>query len=160
MVEALLHDAEDWQVALPVAAARVRAAITGHADLLKGVTTPTLLHFDLWDGNVLVAPDGHLSGLVDGERYLCGDPLVDFSSAALFRDIFDEPDHPFLRGYQSVRPFVIDDGVRRRAWLYQLYLYLVMTVEFPSRGMTMASNGDRWARQAQLLESLLSRLEE
>lgn len=158
MVEALLGDAVAWGVRLPVEPARVRAAVAGHADLLGAVTTAALVHFDLWDGNVLAA-DGHLSGLVDGERHLFGDPLVDFASPALFRDIFDEPDHPFLLGYQSIRPFVVDNGVRRRAWLYELYLYLLMAVEFPSRGMTMASHGDRWSRQAELLDTLLSKLE-
>jgi fructosamine-3-kinase len=144
---------------LPIDPARIRAAVATHADLLGTVTTAVLVHFDLWDGNVLAAADGHLSGLVDGERYLFGDPLIDFASPALFRDIFDEPDHPFLLGYDSIRPFIVDDGVRRRAWLYQLYLYLLMAVEFSSRGMTMASHGDRWVRQAELLDKLLSKLD-
>src|SRR5262249_49933903 len=57
-----------------------------------------------------------LSGLVDGERWLYGDPLVDLASPALFRDMLAEPGHPFLRGYLSVRPFEIDDAARRRLW--------------------------------------------
>jgi fructosamine-3-kinase len=159
MVEALLDDAAAWRVELPVEPVRIRAAVSAHAGLLGTVTTAALLHFDLWDGNVLATADGHVSGLVDGERYLFGDPLLDFASAAIYRDIFDEPGHPFLRGYQSVRPFAIDDGVRRRAWLYQLYLYLLMAVEFPSRGMTMTTSRERWDRLAMLLASLLTRLE-
>ena len=159
MVEAILDDAVAWQVPMPVKPARVRAAVTAHADLLAIVTTPALLHFDLWDGNVLATPDGHLAGLVDGERYLFGDPLVDFASPALFRDIFEEPEHPYLRGYQSVRPFTVDPEIRRRAWLHQLYLYLLMTVEFPSRGMTMITHHARWGKQADLLNDLLSKLD-
>jgi fructosamine-3-kinase len=146
-------------VPLPVEPARIRAVVAAHTDLLATVTRPALLHFDLWDGNVLADPDGHLGGLVDGERYLFGDPLVDFVSPALFRDMFDEPDHPFLAGYRCVRPFPVDDGVRRRVWLYAVHLYLLMTVEFPSRGMTLATHGARWARQADLLHELLSKLE-
>jgi fructosamine-3-kinase len=160
MVEALLDDAVAWQVTLPVGPDRVRATVAAHQGVLATVATPTLVHFDLWDGNVLGSPDGRLEGLVDGERYLYGDPLIDFASPALFRDIFDEPDHPFLRGYRSVRPFTVDSDVRRRAWLYQLYLYLVMTVEFPSRGMTTISHAGRWARLGDLLENLLSTLED
>ncbi|HLT09314.1 MAG TPA: aminoglycoside phosphotransferase family protein [Micromonosporaceae bacterium] len=159
MIEALLEDAVVWQVALPAEPVRIRAAIAKHADLLSTVTTPALVHFDMWDGNVIATPDGHLSGLVDGERYLYADPLLDFASATVFRDTFDEPDHPFLRGYWSVRPFTVDEDVRRRAWLCQLYLYLVMVVEYPSRGMTVETDGDRWYRQAAVLERLLSKLE-
>ena len=159
MVEALLDDAVAWRVALPVDPDRVRAAVAAHRDLLATVTVPALVHFDLWDGNVLVTSDGHLAGLVDGERYLYGDPLIDFASPALFRDIFAEPDHPFLRGYRSVRPFTVDSDVRRRAWLYQLHLYLIMTIEFPSRGMSPTTHADRWARLARLLEDRLSNLD-
>jgi fructosamine-3-kinase len=159
MVEALLDDAVAWRVPLPIEPARIRAAVAAHTDVLAAVTTPSLLHFDLWDGNVLATAGGHLGGLVDGERYLFGDPLVDFVSPTMFRDIFEEPDHPYLLGYRSVRPFPVDPGVRRRAWLYQLYLYLLMTVEFPSRGMTMATHGARWVRQVDLLNDLLSKLD-
>jgi hypothetical protein len=100
----------------------------------------------------------HLSGLVDGERYLFGDPLVDLASPALFADVLDPPGHPFLRGYRGVTPLTIDDGVRRRVWLYQLYLYLIMIVEYPSRGMTPAADPDRWARLGRLVADLVDRL--
>jgi hypothetical protein len=100
----------------------------------------------------------HLSGLVDGERYLFGDPLVDFASPALFADVLDPPGHPFLRGYRSVTPLTIDDCVRRRVWLYQLYLYLIMIVEYPSRGMTPAADPARWARLGRLVVDLVDRL--
>jgi fructosamine-3-kinase len=159
MVEALLDDAMAWGVPLPVEADRVRATVAAQRDLLATVTVPALVHFDLWDGNVLATADSHLAGLVDGERYLYGDPLIDFASPALFRDIFSEPDHPFVLGYRSVRPFTVDSEVRRRAWLYQLYLYLIMTVEFPSRGMSPTTHADRWARLARLLEDRLSNLD-
>ena len=78
--------------------AGIAASVERHRACLATVTRPALLHFDLWDGNVL-GPDGSLTGLVDGERYLYGDPLLDLVSPALFRRIEDEPDHPFLRGY-------------------------------------------------------------
>jgi hypothetical protein len=99
-----------------------------------------------------------LSGLVDGERYLFGDPLVDFASPALFADVLDPPGHPFLLGYTSVTPLAVDDGIRRRVWLYQLYLYLIMIVEYPSRGMTPAGDPDRWALLGRLVSDLVDRL--
>lgn len=137
MVEALLDDAVTWRVDLPVPADLIRAVVADSAAELGAVTRPALVHFDLWDGNVL-AHDGVLTGLVDGERYLYGDPLVDFVSPVLRRRIEDVPGHPFVRGYAAAtgRPVVFDAAARRRLTLYRMYLYLLMTVEVPSRGIT------------------------
>jgi fructosamine-3-kinase len=142
MIAAMLDDARTWGVRLPVPSAEIAAHVAAQRDVLAAVTTPSLVHFDLWDGNVLTE-GGHLSGLVDGERYLWGDPLVDFVSPALFQDIFATPDHPYVHGYQGVRPLEIDESVRIRVRLYRLYLYLLMIVEGPSRGDT--SDSDRTA---------------
>lgn len=133
MIEELLADAVDWAVELPVPADRIRAAVAGHRPELSTVDRPALLHFDLWDGNVLAVGDT-LTGLVDGERHLYGDPLLDFVSPALFRRVEDEPDNPFALGYHG-GPAEFDASQRRRLALYRLHLYLLMTVEMPSRGM-------------------------
>ena len=143
-MNALLADAADWDVALPGGPAAVRAVLSAHAPILAQVTTPALLHFDLWDGNVLAAPAPNgswgLTGLVDGERYLWGDPLLDLVSPALFRHIEDEPDHPFLHGYASVAgPLLFDEAARIRLSLYRMHLYLLMLTEGSSRGL----GGDR-----------------
>ncbi|WP_246002093.1 aminoglycoside phosphotransferase family protein [Allorhizocola rhizosphaerae] len=130
MVEAMLADAVDWDVSLPVAPQRVREVVSSRAALLKEVTTPVLVHFDLWDGNVL-HDNGRLTGMVDGERYLYGDPLFDFVSPALFQRIEDVPDHPFVRGYG---PGIELDP--ERLSLYRMYLYLLMVTEVPSRCIT------------------------
>jgi fructosamine-3-kinase len=159
MIEAILRDAVVWDVSLPVAPDEVRAAVAAQAKVLDTVTAPSLVHFDLWDGNVLSSTDGgQLTGIVDGERFLWGDPFIDFASPALFRDILDTPDDPFIRGYASVSPFVVDDSVRRRVWLCQLYLYLVMIVEFPSRGMTEEAHEWRSVTQRTLVRGLIAKL--
>jgi fructosamine-3-kinase len=129
IINALRIDAADWNVPLPP----LDGVVERHGAVLGSVTRPALLHFDLWDGNVLVAPDGSLSGLVDGERYLYGDPLLDFVSPALLRRIEDEPDNPFVAGY---RPAPFDESARIRLALYRLHLYVLMIAEGPSRGIT------------------------
>ncbi|WP_308167759.1 phosphotransferase [Catellatospora tritici] len=136
MVDAMLADAEDWQVALPVPADAIRTVVASYAEVLDEVTRPALVHFDLWDGNVL-AVDGRLTGVVDGERYLYGDPLVDFVSPAVTRRIEEEPDNAFVRGYARAagRPETFSPSERRRLALYRLYLYLLMHVEVPSRAI-------------------------
>lgn len=128
IVAALRADAAAWNVPLP----QLDGVVERHHDVLAAVTRPALLHFDLWDGNVLVSPSGGLAGVVDGERYLYGDPLLDLVSPALFRRIEDEPEHPFLRGY---RPEPFDAAARTRLSLYRLHLYVLMIAEGPSRGI-------------------------
>ena len=124
----LRADAAAWDVPLPP----LDGLVEQHLDVLAAVTPPALLHYDLWDDNVLVADDGSLSGLVDGERYLYGDPLLDLVSPALFRRIDDEPSHPFLAGY---RPAPFDAAARVRLALYRIHLYTLMLAEGPSRGI-------------------------
>ncbi|MEV4657125.1 aminoglycoside phosphotransferase family protein [Micromonospora sp. NPDC049301] len=165
MLDALLADAADWDVPLPVSADRLRALVGRHARVLDEVRRPALLHFDCWDGNVLTAPgpDGRprLCGLVDGERFLHGDPLLDLVSPLLYRRVEDEPGHPLLRGYHAAaaEPLVLDASARRRLGLYRLHLYLLMTVEMPSRGMTASSHPRRHARLATLLDAELAALD-
>ncbi|WP_431877734.1 phosphotransferase family protein [Micromonospora marina] len=162
MVDDMLADAADWAVPLPVPASRIRELVARHADALDAVDRPALLHFDGWAGNVLAVdgPDGtpRLSGLVDGERYLWGDPLMDLVSPLLFRRAEDEPDDPLVRAYRAAAPFPLDAGARRRLGLYRLYLYLLMTVEMPSRNITADNDPGRVALLADLLGAELAAL--
>jgi fructosamine-3-kinase len=150
MIDALLADAADWEVTLPVSPQRFRELVAAGHGALAEVTRPALLHFDLWDGNVLATVDGAgratLTGVVDGERYLYGDPLLDLVSAALFRRIEDEPSHPFLLGYAAAAGLALplDDAARTRLALYRAHLYLLMLAEGPSRGLTGDTSREHW----------------
>ena len=168
IIEALLADAAAWDLALPAPAEQIRALIRRNAEVLADVRRPALVHFDLWDGNVLAAPgpDGalELSGLVDGERFLYGDPLIDFVSTALFRRIEAEPEHPFVAGYRAAtgepgRAFTA--GELRRLALYRLHLYLLMYVEMPSRGKRrgVPEHAERWERLEAALLGEIAHLE-
>jgi aminoglycoside phosphotransferase (APT) family kinase protein len=161
MVEELLADGAAWGVHLTVAPSRIRAVLDRHGDLLDSVRRPALVHFDGWDGNVLAAPgpDGvlALSGLVDGERWLFADPLMDFVSPVLYRRVEDEPEHPFRVGYG---PLSMDLSARRRIALYRLHLVVLMTVEMPSRAMSLDSHAQRHERLATALDELVRELEE
>jgi fructosamine-3-kinase len=165
IMDELLSDAVAWGVTLPVPAECLRDVLARHAPVLDIVERPALLHFDLWDGNLLAAVDGtgatRLTGLVDGERHLYGDCLLDLVSPCLFRRIEDEPGHPFLRGYvaESGEPFLAEETVRIRLALYRLHLYLIMLVEIPSRGMTEAYGNARRARIEPLFQQEVTRLE-
>ncbi len=169
IIASVLDDAGRWTIpAAHLPAGRVQAALDRHGAVLDDVTRPALLHFDLWDGNVLASParaedpagEHRMSGLVDGERYLFGDPLVDLVSPALFRRIEDEPENPVLAGYAeaSGAPLVLDDGARTRLALYRVWLHLIMTVEMPSRGMTGPGADRRRDVLVRLLDEDLTRL--
>ncbi|WP_236703184.1 aminoglycoside phosphotransferase family protein [Lentzea aerocolonigenes] len=122
MYDAVLADAGRYGVRLP------KPDLGRHAAAFDEVTRPALVHFDLWDGNVLV--DDGLSGLVDGERAFWGDPVAEFVSLALFGTIEDDPD--FLTNYG----IELTDAERVRLAAYQAYLYSIMLTERVPRGST------------------------
>ncbi|WP_106196744.1 phosphotransferase family protein [Umezawaea tangerina] len=127
MVASVLADADVFGVGLPEGLSdwfQARSAV------LDEVTTPVLVHFDLWPGNIFVDPAAPaVVGIIDPERAFWGDPLADFVSLALFGDIEDEPD--FLLGYGAVD---LTESARQRVRLYRVYLYLIMIVECAPRG--------------------------
>ncbi|HEY1624473.1 MAG TPA: aminoglycoside phosphotransferase family protein [Streptosporangiaceae bacterium] len=127
MVDAVLADAGTYAVTLPRPAAEIQALFAGQAAVLDEVTTPVLVHFDLWDGNILIDKN-RVGALIDAERAFWGDPVAEFVSLALFGDI--ERDTAFLHGYRAAGGTVtFDAATRRRLSLYRAYLYLIMWVE-------------------------------
>ncbi|MEU7476791.1 aminoglycoside phosphotransferase family protein [Lentzea sp. NPDC042327] len=118
MVEAVQADAERYGVALP--------RIPVDRRLFDEVRTPVLVHFDLWDGNVLV--DRGLTGIVDGERAFWGDPVADLVSPALFGTVGES----FLKGYGRA----LTDSEHVRLAAYRAYLYAIMLTERVPRGST------------------------
>ena len=136
MVNAVLADAETYAVTLPRPIAGILEWFNARAGALDEVTTPVLVHFDLWDGNILVESDpaGHRIGaLIDAERAFWGDPLAEFVSLALYGDI--ERDTAFLAGYRGAGGAVtFDIAARQRLSLYRTYLNLIMWVEAVPRG--------------------------
>jgi len=136
MADAVCADARRFGAALPVPVDRVEELVRGSADLLDDVTVPSLVHFDLWAGNILVDDAGGepaVTGLVDGERAFWGDPLAEMVSLALFGDIAQ--DTAFLDGYRAAGgAVVLDARARGRLALYRCYLYLIMLVEAVPRG--------------------------
>ncbi|MEK8144365.1 aminoglycoside phosphotransferase family protein [Streptomyces sp. M10(2022)] len=107
MAGAVLADASRYAARLPRPVAEIRRLLENASYVLDDVTRPALVHFDLWQGNLLVdgAPGARrLSGIIDGERMFWGDPVADLVSTALFGDV--EKDSDFLAGYakgQAVR---------------------------------------------------------
>ena len=126
MVTALLADAE--RAGVPdVPAARVRAALDAHGAALDEVTVPRLVHTDLWPGNLFVDPaTGALLGVIDPERALWGDPLLDLVGA--------DPVGDGVPAAVAGDLDVTSPGAAARLLLARMWLGLVMTIEIPVRG--------------------------
>ncbi|UWM50614.1 aminoglycoside phosphotransferase family protein [Streptomyces carpaticus] len=131
LVADVLRDGEHRAVDLGVPYATVRSLLAAWAGCLDAVTEPVLVEWDLWPGNVMVR-DGALAAVIDHERALYGDPLMEAGFAACRLDGFGDP-AGFLHGYgkPALTP---DEDARRR--LYDLHLMLVMVIETVYRGHT------------------------
>ncbi|GAA3836139.1 phosphotransferase family protein [Streptomyces phyllanthi] len=147
MYDAVLADARRYRAWLPRSVDEVARIAKTAYDALDEVTVPCLVHFDLWDGNILVERDGapRIGGLIDGERMFWGDPLADFVSLALLGDIEQERD--FLAGYQEGGgKGEFTSAERQRLALYRSYLYLIMLVETVPRAA--GEEHVAWVREA------------
>ncbi|HTG68888.1 MAG TPA: aminoglycoside phosphotransferase family protein [Candidatus Udaeobacter sp.] len=119
----VLADGEREGVKLPADYDTIRNEVSLRLDVLDEVTEPRLLHWDLWDGNVFIK-DGTVTGIIDFERSLWGDPLMEFYFSHFHQSA------PFLAGYGAAAFTPAQLG--RRA-LYDLYLDLILCVECPFR---------------------------
>lgn len=98
---------------------RLEALCGRLGDWLPETETPSLLHGDLWTGNVLVGGDGRLSGFID--------PAVYYGAAEIelaFSTLFGTFGEPFFARYQEHRPLAPGFFEERRD-LYNLYPLLV-----------------------------------
>lgn len=142
MFHDLLADGQAQHVPLPYAdlAAQVGTA----APVLDEVPTPHLVHWDLWDGNIFVEPSsGRITGIIDFERALWGDPLMEFQYRTL------EITPAFARGYG--RSLLDSPTAAVRRTLYNLYLYLIMVIECSYRAYE-TDDQEQWARQQLVVE--------
>ena len=142
ILRAHIADAERWGV--EVRGPELLDLLQRGLDSLAEVTTPRLVHNDLWPGNVLLDPaSGSVLGIVDLERALYGDPLLDFVGMNPFNTGELSPDHAagYLRaggllpldaaaGTATGLNFAAD----RRVALYRLSLLTIMLVEAVPRG--------------------------
>lgn len=83
-----------------------------------------LVHWDIWDGNIFIEK-GKITGLIDFERCLWGDPLMEVG----FRSHEQKPE--FLLGY-GLKAF--SESQQRRILWYDLYFFLIISQEADYRG--------------------------
>jgi aminoglycoside phosphotransferase (APT) family kinase protein len=85
----------------------------------------SLLHMDVWSQNILVDRAGRVTGLVDLDRALWGDPEIEY--AVLDYCGISEP--PFWRGYGRDRDTSFPAQIRARFYLlYEVQKYIVIRI--------------------------------
>lgn len=124
MMEALLQDGEALGAVVPLSWQDLRSLIHDRASVLDSIERPSLVHWDIWPGNVFVKPQNGayvVEGIIDWERAFWGDP--DMETAVVCG--FYSP--AFYEGYGKQLAEGGPDAVRQS--LYRLYLWLVMVIE-------------------------------
>lgn len=119
MLEMAFEDAKDGNVEEPITREELFALLERDKAAFAQVRTPCLVHWDLWDGNLFVK-DGKVVGVIDWERCLWADPLMEVG----FRTYDD--DKSFLRGYAIGE--LTQEQATRALW-YDIYLLLLMSLE-------------------------------
>ncbi len=121
IMDSVLDDGKRKNVDYGFGVDDIRTAILKHAASLETVTTPQLVHWDAWNSNFFVQ-DGKITGILDFERALWADPLME----AQFRTIFSDGISDSMRGYGKTS---FTHQEEQRCQLYTLHLALVMNTE-------------------------------
>lgn len=119
MLEAGIEDARNGDVDLKIPIDRLRSRLQQDKAIFEEVTQPRLVHWDCWDGNIFVK-DGQVEGIIDWERSLWGDPLMEVG----FRTYADNT--CFLQGYGRTG---LTEEERRRVLWYDIYLLILVSLE-------------------------------
>lgn len=121
IMESVFDDAAKKSVVFDYSYESLRAAVDKHIETLEEVATPCLVHWDAWKPNFFVE-NGHIKGIIDFERALWAEPLME----AQFRSLSWEGVTQAMHGYGKTE---FTPNELRRSWLYLLHLALVMHVE-------------------------------
>jgi aminoglycoside phosphotransferase (APT) family kinase protein len=125
IVDSLLTDGVRLNADYGFTISDIRETIEKHAPSLEEVTLPRLVHWDAWDSNFFVQ-DGQVTGIIDFERALWGDPLMEAQFRALAFGGVSES----MRGYGKTE-FTAAEEIR--CYLYTLHLALVVRTESYNR---------------------------
>ncbi|XXY48166.1 phosphotransferase [Sorangium sp. So ce269] len=121
IVESILEDGARKNAVYDHGYDEIRAAVLKHARALEEITTPRLVHWDAWDLNLFVK-EGRIAGIIDFERAIWADPLME----SQFRPLLSDGITNSMRGYGKTS-FTFEE--EQRCSLYTLHLALIMNTE-------------------------------
>lgn len=100
-----------------------RKALDKHTELFKRDVPASLLHMDIWDQNIMIHENGSITGIVDWDRALWGDPEIEF--AVLDYCGFNTP--AFWKGYGKTPENTKASRIRMMFYhLYEVQKYLII----------------------------------
>lgn len=153
-IDDILADAEAVGVDIGWPSDSVRAVVAAHADALDEVIEPRLIEVDLWAKNSMIR-DGRIVAILDHERALYGDPLMEAGLTGIDLPSFGDPTD-FAEGFGLGAIGDLTPHQRTRRRLYSLALALVMIVETKYRGHTDTEVYDLGRRELDALMAILS----
>ena len=151
-LESTLVDGERVGIDLGWEPDQVRDVLAENADALDEVTVPRLIEVDLWTKNSMIR-DGRIVAVLDHERAIYGDPLMEAGLTGLDMPAFGDP-ADFMAGF-GIAEFTPAERTRRR--LYSLYLAVIMIVETRYRGHTDTEVYDFGRRELDALMAAFGR---
>lgn len=130
MVENIISDGLSKHARIPYLN-EIKALINQNLPVLNEVKTPSLIHFDLWAGNIILNKNHDLHCIIDCERAMLGDPLGEFISLDYITPFSAEKNKSLIDGYNSVANEKIEFNRNEmiRLYLMRLYLGLIANVE-------------------------------
>lgn len=123
LINNVLHDAEKRGVVIGVPKNEIIDLLTKDKSVFEEVKKPTLVHWDMWEGNIFVK-DGEITGIIDWERAMWGEPYMDEP----FRHHKRNKD--FMEGFGVLELSKVE---MRRIYWYDILLYLTMMTEVTYR---------------------------
>lgn len=115
----VLEDADRRGVDLGASAEKILSMLEKERQVFDQVRVSSFVHWDMWEGNILVE-DGRVTGIIDWERAMWADPLMDDRFRRHTRT------GAFLEGYGRTD---FTSGEQRRILWYDLFLFTTMYVE-------------------------------
>jgi len=138
MIKELLDDAKDNKVKLPYDYNEIYKMIENKRDVLNMVEKASLVHKDMWQGNIFVDPQtAKIQGIVDCERAVYGDMLLELVCGFLSEDTI------FINNF--IGRSYLEKDEQFRLILYRIYLYLIMIIECSYRQYP-SDDLENWAR--------------
>lgn len=124
MLQNLINDAQKKNVDLGCDINKLTEEFEKEKYIFDEVPFATLVHWDMWEGNVFVEGD-HVSGIIDWERAMWGEAFMDDRFRKHNRNT------TFLEGFG--KQHFTETELKRLRW-YDIILYLTMMTEVFYRG--------------------------
>lgn len=136
MIGELLEDARDKNVKLPYKYDIIYQMIKKQSGALDDVKEASLVHKDLWRGNIFVDRETvKILGIIDCERAIFGDSLMEPVCG------FHLEDSAFMKSFMGRDYLTVNEKIRTT--LYRIYLFLIMVIECSFRQYICEENS-KW----------------